>query len=152
MRCPFCGYEDTSVKDSRPIEDGAAIRRRRSCPGCGGRFSTIERVQIRELTVVKKDGRRVLFDREKLARSIRIATRKRGIDQEQIDRIVAGIIRQLEASGEAEVPSTRIGQLAMESLADLDPVAYVRFASVYRDFAGPEDFQTFIGQLNRRPD
>ena len=152
MRCPFCGYEDSSVKDSRPVEDGAAIRRRRSCPGCGARFSTIERVQLRELVVAKKDGRRVPFDREKLARSIRIATRKRGIDEERIDRIVAGIIRQLEASGETEIPSTRIGELTMESLADVDPVAYVRFASVYRDFAGPEDFQTFIGQLNRASD
>lgn len=151
MRCPFCGSEDSAVKDSRPVEDGAAIRRRRSCPTCGARFSTIERVQLRELVVVKKDGRRVPFERDKLARSIRIATRKRGIDEERIDRIVAGIIRQLETSGEPEIASTRIGALAMESLAGLDPVAYVRFASVYRDFANAEDFQTFIDQL-KAPD
>lgn len=147
MRCPFCGSDDTQVKDSRPVEEGSAIRRRRQCPGCGARFTTLERVQLRELLVVKKDGRRAPFDREKLARSIRIATRKRGIDGEQIERIVNGIVRRIETSGEAEVPSTRIGELAMESLAQLDEVAYVRFASVYRDFATVRDFEQFISDL-----
>ena len=125
----------------------AAIRRRRQCPACGARFTTFERVQLRELLVVKKDGRRLPFDRDKLARSIRIATRKRGIDDEQIERIVNGIVRRIETSGEVEVPSTRIGELAMESLAQLDEVAYVRFASVYRDFATVRDFEEFIRQL-----
>lgn len=147
MRCPFCGAEDTQVKDSRPVEDGSAIRRRRQCPGCGARFTTFERVQLRELLVIKKDGRRVPFDRDKLARSIGIATRKRGIDQEQIERIVNGIVRRIETSGESEVPSTRIGELTMESLAKLDEVAYVRFASVYRDFADARDFEEFIRRL-----
>ncbi|GBD43663.1 Transcriptional repressor NrdR [bacterium HR40] len=147
MRCPFCSSEDTQVKDSRPVEDGTAIRRRRQCGACGGRFTTFERVQLRDLVVIKKDGRRVPFDRDKLARSIRIATRKRGIDEERIDRIVAGIVRRLETSGETEVPSTRIGELAMQSLAELDEVAYVRFASVYRDFATARDFEEFIRRL-----
>jgi len=147
MRCPFCGLEDTQVKDSRPVEEASAIRRRRQCPACGARFTTFERVQLRELSVVKKDGRRVAFDRDKLARSIGIATRKRGIDEEQIERIVNGIVRRIETSGEVEVPSTRIGELAMESLAGLDEVAYVRFASVYRDFANLRDFEEFIRHL-----
>lgn len=147
MRCPFCGSEDTQVKDSRPVEDGSGIRRRRQCASCGARFTTFERVQLRDLSVVKKDGRRAPFDRDKLARSIGIATRKRGIDQEQIDRIVNGIVRRIETSGESEVPSTRIGELAMESLAKLDEVAYVRFASVYRDFATARDFEEFIRRL-----
>jgi len=147
MRCPFCGSEDTQVKDSRPVDDGGAIRRRRQCPACGARFTTFERVQLRELLVVKKDGRRLPFDRDKLARSIRIATRKRGIDDEQIERIITGIVRRIETSGEVEVPSTRIGELAMESLGQLDEVAYVRFASVYRDFATVRDFEEFIRQL-----
>jgi transcriptional repressor NrdR len=147
MRCPFCGLEDTQVKDSRPVEEASAIRRRRQCPACGARFTTFERVQLRELSVVKKDGRRVAFDRDKLARSIGIATRKRGIDEEQIERIVNGIVRRIETSGEVEVPSTRIGELAMESLAGLDEVAYVRFASVYRDFANIRDFEEFIRHL-----
>jgi transcriptional repressor NrdR len=147
MRCPFCSSEDTQVKDSRPVEDGSAIRRRRQCGACGARFTTFERVQLRDIVVIKKDGRRVPFDRDKLARSIRIATRKRGIDEEQIDRIVAGIVRRLETSGESEVPSTRIGELAMQSLAGLDQVAYVRFASVYRDFATARDFEEFIRRL-----
>ena len=147
MRCPFCGSEDTQVKDSRPVDDGGAIRRRRQCPACGARFTTFERVQLRELLVVKKDGRRLPFDRDKLARSIRIATRKRGIDDEQIERIVTGIVRRIETSGEIEVPSTRLGELAMESLGQLDEVAYVRFASVYRDFATVRDFEEFIRQL-----
>lgn len=147
MRCPFCGTEDTQVKDSRPVEEASAIRRRRQCPGCGARFTTFERVQLRDLVVVKKDGRRVAFDREKLARSIRLATRKRGIDEEQIEQIVNGIVRRIETSGESEVPSRRIGELAMESLAKLDEVAYVRFASVYRDFATARDFEEFIRHL-----
>ena len=147
MRCPFCGSADTQVKDSRPVEEGAAIRRRRLCLGCGARFTTFERVQLRELVVVKKDGRRVPFDREKLARSLRIATRKRGVSDERIERIVNGIVRALETSGESEVPSRRIGELAMESLAALDQVAYVRFASVYRDFATARDFEEFIREL-----
>jgi transcriptional repressor NrdR len=147
MRCPFCGCEDTHVKDSRPVEDATSIRRRRQCPSCGARFTTSERVQLRDLVVVKKDGRRVAFERDKLLRSIRIATRKRGIDEEQIERIVNGIIRRLETLGESEVPSPRIGELAMESLAKLDEVAYVRFASVYRDFATARDFEEFIRRL-----
>ncbi len=147
MRCPFCGSEDTQVKDSRPVDDASAIRRRRQCPLCSARFTTFERVQLRELLVVKKDGRRVAFDRDKLARSIRIATRKRGIGEEQIERIISAIVRRIETSGETEVPSTRIGELAMESLARLDEVAYVRFASVYRDFATLRDFEEFIRHL-----
>ncbi len=147
MRCPFCGYAESQVKDSRPVDDGTAIRRRRQCQGCGARFTTFERVQLRELVVIKKDGRRQPFDRDKLARSIRIATRKRGISDEQIDRIVAGIVRKLETSGEHEIPSRQIGELAMESLASLDEVAYVRFASVYRDFARARDFEEFIRHL-----
>jgi transcriptional repressor NrdR len=147
MRCPFCGSEDTQVKDSRPVDDGSAIRRRRQCSVCGARFTTFERVQLRDLLVVKKDGRRAPFDRDKLARSIGIATRKRGIGEEQIERMVNGIVRRIETSGESEVPSTRIGELAMEALAQLDEVAYVRFASVYRDFATVRDFEEFISQL-----
>jgi transcriptional repressor NrdR len=147
MRCPFCGSEDTQVKDSRPVDEAAAIRRRRQCPGCGARFTTFERVQLRDLVVVKKDGRRAPFDRDKLARSIRIAARKRGIGEERVERTVNGIVRRVETSGETEVPSTRIGELAMESLAKLDEVAYVRFASVYRDFATARDFEEFIRRL-----
>lgn len=150
MRCPFCGSDDTQVKDSRPVEDASVIRRRRQCPACGARFTTLERVQLRELVVVKKDGRRVPFDRDKLARSLRIATRKRGIDEEQIERIVNRIVRELERSGEGEVPSTRIGELAMAQLARLDQVAYVRFASVYKDFATARDFEEFIRDLPER--
>ncbi|MCS6879002.1 MAG: transcriptional regulator NrdR [Geminicoccaceae bacterium] len=150
MRCPFCGSEDTQVKDSRPVDDGSAIRRRRQCPKCGARFTTLERVQLRELVVVKKDGRRVPFDRDKLARSLRIATRKRGIDDEQIERLVNQIVRELEQSGETEIPSTRIGELAMAKLAALDQVAYVRFASVYKDFSTARDFEEFIRELPAR--
>ncbi|HFD17184.1 MAG TPA: transcriptional repressor NrdR [Rhodospirillales bacterium] len=152
MRCPFCGSEDTQVKDSRPVEDATAIRRRRQCGSCGARFTTFERVQLRDIVVIKKDGRRTAFDRDKLARSIRIATRKRGIGEEQIDRIVNGIVRRLETSGETEVPSTRLGELAMASLAELDEVAYVRFASVYRDFATARDFEEFIRRLPEAED
>ncbi len=150
MRCPFCGSEDTQVKDSRPVEDGSVIRRRRHCAKCGARFTTLERVQLRELVVVKKDGRRVPFDRDKLARSLRIATRKRGIDEEQIERLVNRIVRELEQTGETEIPSARIGELAMSHLASLDQVAYVRFASVYKDFATARDFEEFIRDLPER--
>ena len=149
MRCPFCGSEDTQVKDSRPVEEGGAIRRRRQCGACGARFTTLERAQLRELTVLKKDGRRVPLDREKLARSIRIATRKRGVDEDRIEQIVNGIVRRIETSGDGEVPSTRIGELAMESLAGLDEVAYVRFASVYKSFRDIDEFMREVGSLVR---
>jgi transcriptional repressor NrdR len=148
MRCPFCGHDDSQVKDSRPTEDSAAIRRRRSCPACGQRFTTIERVQLRELTVVKSDGRRVPFDRDKLARSIRIALRKRPVQEERIERIVNAIVRNLEASGETDIPSKQIGEQVMEVLKEVDAVAYVRFASVYRDFREAKDFETFLDQLD----
>jgi transcriptional repressor NrdR len=147
MRCPFCGHDDTQVKDSRPTEDSAAIRRRRFCANCGQRFTTIERVQLRELTVVKSDNRRVPFDRDKLARSIRIALRKRPIQEERIERIVNGVVRQLEASGESDIPSKQIGELVMDTLKEVDPVAYVRFASVYRNFREAKDFEDFLGAL-----
>jgi len=147
MKCPFCGHDDTQVKDSRPTEDNQAIRRRRFCGTCGQRFTTIERTQLRELTVVKTDGRRVPFDRDKLARSIRIALRKRPIQEERIERIVNGIVRQMEASGESDIPSQQIGELVMETLKEVDPVAYVRFASVYRDFREAKDFQAFLGTM-----
>ena len=147
MRCPFCGHDDTQVKDSRPNEDAAAIRRRRFCPGCGQRFTTIERVQLRELMVIKADLRRVPFDREKLARSIRIAMRKRPVDEERIERIVSGLVRQLEASGETDIPSAQLGELVMDTLREVDAVAYVRFASVYRDFREARDFEAILGSL-----
>src|SRR5688572_14898296 len=133
MRCPFCGHEDTQVKDSRPTEDNSAIRRRRFCPACGSRFTTFERVQLRELVVVKKTGKRAPFDRDKLARSLQLALRKRPIDAERLERVVNSIVRRLESMGESEIPSTVIGEMVMESLANLDQVAYVRFASVYRN-------------------
>ena len=151
MRCPFCGNIDTQVKDSRPAEDHVSIRRRRFCGNCGQRFTTIERVQLRELTVVKTDGRRVPFDRDKLARSIRISLRKRPIQEERIDRIVNSIVRQLEASGDSDVPSKQIGELVMDTLKELDKVAYVRFASVYRDFREAKDFQAFLGAMGEDP-
>ena len=147
MRCPFCGSDDTLVKDSRPTEDNGAIRRRRLCDSCGQRFTTVERVQLRELTVVKSDGRRVLFDRDKLARSIRIAMRKRPIEDERIERIVNSIVRKLEASGDSEIPSKQIGELVMDTLKELDKVAYVSFASVYRNFREAKDFEEFVGSL-----
>ncbi|MBV9735136.1 MAG: transcriptional repressor NrdR [Acidisphaera sp.] len=147
MRCPFCGNDDTQVKDSRPTEDGSAIRRRRFCPGCSQRFTTIERVQLRELTVVKADARRVPFDRDKLARSVRIALRKRPVQEERIERIVNGIVRQLEASGETDISSKQVGELVMETLKEVDAVAYVRFASVYRNFREAKDFEAFLGSL-----
>jgi transcriptional repressor NrdR len=147
MYCPFCGHSDTQVKDSRPSDDGSAIRRRRFCTACGQRFTTIERVQLRELTVIKRDGRRVPFDRDKLARSVRVALRKRPVQEERIERIVNGIVRQLEASGETDIPSGQIGELVMETLKEVDAVAYVRFASVYRNFREAKDFETFLGEL-----
>ncbi|HLY55401.1 MAG TPA: transcriptional regulator NrdR [Stellaceae bacterium] len=147
MRCPFCGFEDTQVKDSRPTDDRAAIRRRRFCTNCAARFTTFERVQLRELTVVKKAGEREPFDREKLARSIYISMRKRPIEPERIERVINSIVRQLESTGESDVPSEQIGELVMEALANLDQVAYVRFASVYRDFREAKDFREFIGKI-----
>ena len=147
MRCPFCGHEDTQVKDSRPSEDGGAIRRRRFCTGCSQRFTTVERVQLRELVVLKHDGRRVPFDRDKLTRSVRIALRKRPVQEERIERIVNGLVRQLEASGDNDIPSTQIGEAVMETLKEVDEVAYVRFASVYRNFREAKDFEAFLGKL-----
>jgi transcriptional repressor NrdR len=147
MRCPFCTSEDTQVKDSRPAEDNGAIRRRRYCPQCGARFTTFERVQLRELTIVKKSGRRVPFDRDKLLRSVQIALRKRPVEAERVERMVSGIVRRLESMGETEVPSETIGELVMDGLAALDPVAYVRFASVYKNFREVRDFEQFLGRL-----
>ena len=147
MRCPFCGHMDTQVKDSRPTEDSAAIRRRRYCPECGSRFTTFERVQLRELTVVKKNGDKSPFDREKLKRSLDIALRKRPVDEERIERIVNGIQRRLETLGENEIPTKVIGEMVMDHLADLDQVAYVRFASVYRNFREAKDFEDFVVRL-----
>jgi transcriptional repressor NrdR len=148
MRCPFCGHEDSQVKDSRPTEDGASIRRRRSCQECGARWTTFERVQLRELTVTKKDGKKEPFDREKLLRSLKIALQKRPVEEEQIERIVNSIQRRLESLGESELPSKVIGEIVMDVLADLDQVAYVRFASVYRNFREAKDFEKFIGTLS----
>jgi transcriptional repressor NrdR len=147
MQCPFCGSDDNQVKDSRPVEDGGAVRRRRHCNACGARFTTFERIQLRELTVVKRGGDRTPFNRDKLKRSISIACRKRGVEEERIERIVNGIVRELEISGEIEIETRRLGRLAMERLAELDEVAYVRFASVYEDFADARDFERFIERL-----
>jgi transcriptional repressor NrdR len=146
MRCPFCGHDETQVKDSRPSEDGAAIRRRRLCPQCEGRFTTFERVQLRELTIVKRSGRRSPFDRDKLARSLMIALRKRPVEPERIERMISTIVRQLESMGETEVSSSAIGELVMKQLKQLDDVAYVRYASVYRDFRETQDFARFLGE------
>jgi len=148
MRCPYCGSLETQVKDSRPTEDASSIRRRRVCPDCGGRFTTFERVQLRELTVVKKSGRRIPFDRDKLMRSIEIALRKRPVENDRVERLVNGIVRQLESQGEPEIPSSKIGELVMEGLRSLDGVAYVRFASVYRNFREARDFNTLIDELS----
>lgn len=147
MRCPFCGHNDTQVKDSRPAEEHAAIRRRRACPECGSRFTTFERVQLRELTVLKSGGQRVPFDRDKLLRSILIATRRRPVEPDRIDRVVNGIQRRLESSGESEIASQQIGEMVMDALAGLDQVAYVRFASVYRNFREAKDFGDFLESL-----
>jgi transcriptional repressor NrdR len=146
VRCPFCGELESQVKDSRPSEDGAAIRRRRLCPACGGRFTTFERVQLRELTIVKRSGRRAPFDREKLVRSISIALRKRPVDTERVERMVSGIVRQLESLGETELASHVVGEMVMKALKALDEVAYVRYASVYRDFRETQDFARFLGE------
>lgn len=148
MRCPFCSDLETQVKDSRPVEEGSAIRRRRACSTCGQRFTTIERVQLRELIVVKADGRRTPFDRERLSRSVRIALRKRPVSEEQIDQMISGISRRLEASGEAEIPTALIGELAMEALQTIDAVGYVRFASVYRDFRETKDFSDLVTHID----
>ena len=147
MRCPFCSCVDTQVKDSRPSQDHAAIRRRRFCPSCGSRFTTFERVQLRELTVVKRDNTRTPFERDKLMRSINIATRKRPVDPEDIERMANGIVRRLETLGESDVTSTTIGELVMDGLSQLDPIAYVRFASVYRNFRETKDFEDFIDEI-----
>lgn len=144
MRCPFCGFADTQVKDSRPAEDGASIRRRRQCPACGGRVTTYERVQLRELKVVKRDGKREPFDRDKLQRSVSIALRKRDVADERIDHLVSGIVRRLETSGESDIPSKAVGQFVLDALSETDPVAFVRYASVYRDFQQAEDFNRFV--------
>jgi len=150
MRCPYCTCENSQVKDSRPAEDGTAIRRRRVCPDCGGRFTTFERVQLRELVVVKRNGRRVPFDRDKLARSFQVALRKRPVDAERVERAISGIVRQLEAGGEQEVPADEIGNLVMEALKRMDDVAYVRFASVYMDFSNSRDFTELLGELDEQ--
>ena len=156
MRCPFCGSENSQVKDSRPSDENSAIRRRRICSDCGGRFTTFERVQLRDLIVVKKSGRKVPFNRDKLSRSIEVALRKRPIEPERIERLVTGLVRQLESSGETEITSAEIGELVIAALRELDPVAYVRFASVYRDFRDTADFQAVLRELagdvaERRP-
>jgi transcriptional repressor NrdR len=145
MRCPFCGHMESQVKDSRPSEDGAAIRRRRNCPECGGRFTTFERVQLRELAIVKRSGRKTPFDREKLMRSISIAMRKRPVDAERLERMVSSIVRQLESLGDTELPSHVVGEMVMKALKAIDDVAYVRYASVYRDFRETQDFAKFLG-------
>lgn len=147
MRCPFCGNIDTQVKDSRPAEDHVSIRRRRFCPACGGRFTTYERVQLRDLVVVKKNGRREDFDRDKLSRSIRIAMQKRPIEAERVDQMISGIVRRLESTGETDIDSDTIGAIAMEALARIDTVAYVRFASVYKNFQEADDFEEFVAEL-----
>ena len=144
MRCPFCGHAESQVKDIRPSEDGAAIRRRRMCPECGGRFTTFERVQLRELTILKRSGRRTPFERDKLARSISVAIRKRPIDPDRVERMISSIVRQLESMGETELPSSAVGELVMKQLKALDDVAYVRYASVYRDFRETQDFAQFL--------
>lgn len=147
MRCPFCGHDASQVKDSRPTEDGAAIRRRRQCEACAARFTTFERIQLRELWVLKSESRREPFDREKLLRSVAIATRKRPVEQAQIERLVSGIQRQLETAGDTEIQAQRIGEMVMEALKGLDSVAYIRFASVYKDFREARDFEEFAGNV-----
>ncbi len=148
MRCPFCAHEDSQVKDSRPTDDGAAIRRRRQCEGCGARFTTFERIQLREMNVVKSDGRREPFDRSKLERSITVACRKRPVDPARIDRLATAIQRQIETSGDNELPASAVGEMVMDGLKALDSVAYIRFASVYKDFREAKDFEDFAGAVN----
>jgi transcriptional repressor NrdR len=152
MRCPYCAGENTQVKDSRPTEENTSIRRRRICPDCDGRFTTFERVQLREMVVVKRSGRKVAFERDKLSKSIEIALRKRPVEPERIERLVSGLVRRLESSGETELQSTTIGEMVMDALRGLDPVAYVRFASVYRDFRDAADFQDVLGDIARDVD
>src|SRR5580704_17861313 len=147
MKCPFCGHPDTQVKDSRPSEDGLTIRRRRFCPECNSRFTTFERVQLRELTVLKKNGERRIFDRDKLTRSLQLALRKRPVEPEQVEQLVTRIVQKLEALGESQIPSAMIGKIVMEELKDVDSVAYIRFASVYRDFRAAKDFEEIVGEL-----
>ena len=147
MRCPFCGNQDTQVKDSRPAEDHVAIRRRRFCPSCAGRFTTYERVQLRDLVVIKSNGRREAFERDKLERSIRIALQKRPIEHERVDQMISGVVRRLESMGETDIASKIIGEIVMESLARIDTVAYVRFASVYKNFQAADDFDKFVSEL-----
>jgi transcriptional repressor NrdR len=149
MRCPFCAHDDTQVKDSRPTEDGSSIRRRRQCSSCGARFTTFERVQLREVVVAKSGDRREPFDRSKLEQSVALACRKRGIEQERLDQLISGIQRQVETSGDGEVPSARIGELVMEGLRQIDSVAYIRFASVYRDFSEARDFEEFASTVQQ---
>ena len=148
MKCPFCGNEDTQVKDSRSTEDNSAIRRRRFCSACGARFTTFERIQLRELTVIKKSGKKVPFDRDKLERSVQIALRKRPVESERVDRMISGIVRRVESLGEAEIASDVVGEIVMEGLQSIDPVAYVRFASVYKNFREAKDFEEFIGVIS----
>ena len=147
MKCPFCGNEDTQVKDSRSTEDNSAIRRRRFCSACGARFTTFERIQLRELIVIKKSGKKVPFDRDKLERSVQIALRKRPVESERVDRMISGIVRRVESLGEAEIASDVVGEIVMEGLQSIDPVAYVRFASVYKNFREAKDFEEFIGVI-----
>lgn len=147
MRCPFCGHEESQVKDSRPTDDGASIRRRRSCPSCGGRFTTFERIQLRDLVVVKNDGSTEAFDRDKIMRSMNVALRKRNVSTEQIEKAVTGIVRQLESYGEPEIPSKEIGKIVMSALVEIDIVGYIRYASVYKDFREPQEFTSFIEEV-----
>ena len=149
MRCPFCAHDDSQVKDSRPTEDNTTIRRRRQCESCGARFTTFERVQLREITVVKSEDRKEPFDRSKIDLSVSLACRKRGLKQEQMDQLVSGIQRQLETSGETEIPSKKIGEMVMNGLKALDSVAYIRFASVYKSFEGIDDFQDAIKEVRK---
>ena len=152
MRCPYCMNADTQVKDSRPTEDNTVIRRRRVCPDCGGRFTTFERIQLRELTIIKNTGRKVPFDRDKLMRSVQVALRKRPVEPERIERMVSGIVRRLENLGESEVPAKLVGELVMEGLYALDQVGYVRFASVYRNFREAKDLEDFLGEMSIQSD
>lgn len=152
MKCPYCGFDDTQVKDSRPTEDNTAIRRRRVCGGCGGRFTTFERVQLRELSVIKRTGRRVPFDRDKLMRSVQVSLRKRPVEDEKVERMVSGIVRQLESAGDAEVQAEHIGTLVMEGLKGLDEIAYIRFASVYKNFREAKDFSDMLNELSEDHD
>ena len=152
MRCPYCMNADTQVKDSRPTEENTVIRRRRVCADCGGRFTTFERIQLRELTIIKNTDRKVPFDRDKLMRSVQVALRKRPVEPERIERMVSGIVRRLENLGESEIQAKMVGELVMEGLYALDQVAYVRFASVYRNFREAKDFEEFLGEMSGQPD